>query len=308
MKPQSDIQAGVPGSWPALKLQVDAGHAEWLDLALQELDCQGAETLAESSSAISLKAYFLPGRKAGELRRQLISAWHRMNLPAQGLQILASEAVAPRNWVAEWRSQYRPIRVGRSFLIAPSWHRSEWPQDLIRIRMDPQNAFGSGTHASTRLCLMGIEEYYQPGLPALDIGTGSGILAIAMGLINRQSSRKQPAGRLITAIDCDGDAVETARKNARRNGVGALIRFLAVPADRYDQESAALVAANLTALDLRQQAVRLTSLCRPGGILLLSGLQVSDVREVRGALQEAGCRWLKSRRQEGWTLLVMKRP
>jgi ribosomal protein L11 methyltransferase len=220
---------------------------------------------------------------------------------------MATEEVAPRNWVAEWRSQYHPIRIGLSFLIVPSWHRTDSPPELLKIRMDPQNAFGSGTHASTRLCLLGIEEFYQPGLPALDVGTGSGILAIAMALITLKRGRRGAAGRSITAIDCDSEAVETARKNARRNGVASLIHFRALPADRFFRESSALVAANLTAIDLREQAILLTSFCRPGGILLLSGLQSTDTREVRRAFQLAGCRPLKTRNQEGWALLVMKK-
>ena len=293
--------------WPAITIQVNSRQVEWLSYALCSLGTQGIESIAESTKATKLRAYFGPDSHPGQICRRLHKGWKDLRLPASDLRIIEVEWIESRNWVNEWLSQYRPIRVGRKFVITPSWHREEFSPELISIRLDPQNAFGSGTHASTRLCLLGIEEYYQPGAVAIDVGTGSGILAIAMARLNRHAGYFPTPERSIAAIDSDPEAVATARKNARRNGVNGLISFRAVSVAKFRHSPCAFLAANLTSADLQAQAAELLSLCRPGAVLLLSGLQFTDAAEVRRAFQACGCKLLKARTQEGWALLAMQK-
>jgi ribosomal protein L11 methyltransferase len=278
-----------------------------LSYVLDRLETQGIEFVEESIQAISLKAYFSPDSDTACLCRQLQESWKELRLPAADLRIVSIEGIEPRNWVGEWHSQYRPIRIGKRILIVPSWHRGTVPPELLTIRMDPQNAFGSGTHASTRLCLLGIEEYYRSAMRAVDIGTGSGILAIAMARLDQAVRPPAESERMIWAIDSDPEAIATARKNARRNRVSGLIRFRAVPAESFRYSNYAFLTANLTAGDLIDQAAGLAASCGTGALLLLSGLQLSDAAEVRRAYQKHGCRLLKTRTQEGWALLVLRK-
>jgi ribosomal protein L11 methyltransferase len=286
---------------------VSSGHVEWLSYALSNLGTQGIESLAESAQATTLRAYFSPDSHAGNICRELRKDWKGLRLPAGNLRIIAVERIEPRNWVSEWHTQYHPVRVGKKYLIVPSWYRRDCSPELLTIRLDPQNAFGSGTHASTRLCLLGIAEFFRPGMSAIDVGTGSGILAIAMARVCRGRYPAAAARRLILAIDSDPEAVATARKNARRNGVRDLVSFRAVSAQKYRGAPAAFLTANLTAMDLLEQAGGLTALGLPGAIMLLSGLQATDTAEVRKAFQGAGCKLLKARTQEGWALLVLQK-
>lgn len=278
-----------------------------MSYVLDRLDTKGIEFVDDSTQAISFKAYFSPDSDTERLCRQLRECWKELRLRAADLRIVSIEGIEPRNWVGEWRSQYRPIRIGKRFLIVPSWHRGTVPPELLTIRMDPQNAFGSGTHASTRLCLLGIEEYYRPAMRAVDIGTGSGILAIAMARLDQEIRPRAESERLIWAIDSDPEAIATARKNARRNGVGGLIHFRAVPAENFRYSDYSFLTANLTAGDLMEQAAGLAASCGPGALLFLSGLQLSDAAEVRRAYRNHGCRLLKTRTQEGWALLILRK-
>ena len=206
------------------------------------------------------------------------------------------------DWATKWKEFFHPIKIGRALWVAPSWepppHRA--PGDVV-ITLDPEMAFGTGQHATTRLCLEMVERFGDTrgyaNTRVLDVGTGSGILAIGAALLGAKD---------IVAIDNDENSVDTARVNAvERNHVNGIdFRFGALPEDApsgvYD-----LILANILADPLVFMAETLHKLLAPKGELVLSGLMVDQADRVLAAYTKRGLA-LRLRRDEGeWSALVL---
>jgi ribosomal protein L11 methyltransferase len=182
--------------------------------------------------------------------------------------------VVDEDWLGEWKKNWRPVKTGR-FIVAPPWSEIPEANDEIVIRIEPGMAFGTGTHETTRLCLTAIEKYFAGG-SFLDVGTGTGILAIA-------AAKLFPDAR-IEAIDTDAQAVEIAAENARLNGAPN-IEFRVDSVDETTR-SADFVCANLTAdviSSILPQLIGATC-----GRMVLSGILQVQLESVRARLHECG--------------------
>ena len=207
--------------------------------------------------------------------------------------------VEDRDWLAEWKKHWKPQTIGR-FVIAPPWAEVDEP-DKIVIRIEPNMAFGTGTHETTQLCLRAIEEVYRPGSSLLDVGTGSGILAIAAAKIalNAEGAEldAENAEARIVGCDTDLDAVAIARENAAANGVRELIEFIDGPlpaaAPQFD-----IVCANLTAGDILPILPLLLSKTRR--TLILSGILAEQEGAIVSALRENSIEDPKVERAGEW--------
>jgi ribosomal protein L11 methyltransferase len=177
--------------------------------------------------------------------------------------------VQERDWVRLTQSQFDPIRVSSRLWIVPSWHASPDPE-AINIVLDPGLAFGTGSHATTRLCLAWLDRHLSPGCSVIDYGCGSGILAIA--------AAKLGAAR-VRGVDIDEQAVLSSRYNAERNCIAAEFSN----ADEVSPEPADVVLANILSNPLKVLAPLLARLTVPGGTLVLSGIlppQATDVADA----------------------------
>lgn len=198
------------------------------------------------------------------------------------------------DWVSRFRQGFRPLRVGR-FRIAPPWHAPADRSGLILV--DPGRAFGTGTHETTRLCLLALEAVAatRPLGRVLDLGAGTALLALAACLCDARSA---------TAADIDPDAVASARHHAGLNhkhlGVVRADGGRAFRAGSFD-----LVLANLTASLLHERAAEITSLLAPGGMLVLSGMLVEDLAAVRAPY--AALEPFEIRVEGDWAALVGRR-
>jgi ribosomal protein L11 methyltransferase len=184
--------------------------------------------------------------------------------------------VADEDWLGEWKKSWQPVAVGDRFLVAPPWSEIDDPLGRIVIRIEPGRAFGTGTHETTRLCLATIEKHFA-GESFLDVGTGTGILAIA-------AAKLFPEAR-IEACDTDAEAVAIAVENARLNGVAESISFR-VGSVSESTASAAIVCANLTAdviVALLPALVGATC-----GRLILAGILEEQLPQVIDALRAQG--------------------
>jgi len=225
--------AGNPKNWYALEVSLEKQAREAVEYALMEAGALGTETSQEDDR---INAYFsdLPNRE--QVREQLAEALRIYQLPSSSVRDIQFREVPNRDWLNEWKQQWQPVELGR-LVIAPPWAEIPAGQDQVVVRIEPGMAFGTGTHETTRLCLKAIQRFFKGG-SFLDIGTGTGILAIA--------AAKLFADATISACDTDPEAIDIARENARLNDVADRIDFR-VGSLVESGASADFVCANLTA-------------------------------------------------------------
>ncbi len=228
---------------------------------------------------------------------------HRRALKAAGMLASSGPASAPvklvdPGWAAMWKKRFRPLRIGRRLVIVPPW-QSAAADGRVPIIIDPGQGFGTGHHATTRSALIAIETECARCTfnSALDVGCGSGILAIAMARLGIKR---------IVALDIDPIALANARHNAELNGCARAIHFSHAPI-RSLRRPFALIAANILSSTLIAMAPELTRLLAPGGRLILSGILTSEAPGVT-AHYPPPVRAVWSRCERGWTTLVLARP
>ncbi len=199
--------------------------------------------------------------------------------PGYGTLVLDTKSIPNENWAENWKRFYRPLRCGEHFVIKPSWEPFEpLPGDHV-IEMDPGMAFGSGYHETTSMCLALLERAVTPGSRVIDVGSGSGILAIGAAMLG--------AGQVL-AIDIDRDAVRVAEENVRRCGVAETVSVQEGNLlDRVD-ESCDVCVANIIAQIICSSAGALYHHVVPGGLFICSGIIDRMEEPVREALLSAG--------------------
>src|ERR1041385_7856682 len=222
--------------WYALDVDVEAQAREAVEYALIEAGANGTQTDGDASDDLRITAYFDAVPEREKVRAALFEALRIYDLPSSSVRDMNVREVEQRDWLEEWKNSWQPVEIGR-FIVAPPWSKIDAPHDHCLIRIEPGMAFGTGTHETTRLCLSAIEKYFSGG-SFLDVGTGTGILAIA--------ASKLCSGAHIAACDTDLDALDIAKENARLNGVSEGIEFW--PGSIEDSTASAdTVCANLTA-------------------------------------------------------------
>ena len=262
--------------WYALDLVIEPTGSEAVQYALMEAGALGTEINDADPSLQIATGYFesLPERE--HVRAELAAALRIYDLPSAAVRNMSLREVADEDWLGEWKKSWQPVEVGEHFLVAPPWSEIDDPRGRIVIRIEPGMAFGTGTHETTRLCLAAIEKHFA-GESFLDVGTGTGILAIA-------AAKLFPDAR-IEACDSDAEAVAIAVENAHLNGVAECISFR-VGSVSESTASAALVCANLTAdviVALLPALVGATC-----GRLILSGILEEQLLQVIDALRAQG--------------------
>lgn len=211
------------------------------------------------------------------------------------------------DWQGNFVRSCTTFRVEPNIYIVPSFEIEKYqqnPQGDLFIEMDPENAFGTGQHQTTKLCLTQIYEFLQnisladrAHMRAIDVGTGSAILAILL---------KKLGVSLVVGTDTDADAILTAKKNAVRNQV-SLDLHVVNEEHSYPKNMYQLVVANILAPTLIHMADNLINTCTKGGILILSGILVAQAQDVILAYQRLGARLVKQDAMDDWCLLVLKK-
>ena len=210
--------------------------------------------------------------------------------------------LAPQNWAESWKRHFKPIEIGSKLLIKPSWSRRKAKPFQRVIVLDPGLSFGTGQHPTTRFCLEQLVAFRDERQKQsfLDVGTGSGILAIAAAKLGYPRVR---------AFDFDSAAVRIARANAVTNRVADRIRLncldiaRAKPDSKYD-----VVCANLLADLLVSQRERLLAWLKPVGRLVLAGILKSQFRNIQLAYEEVGLKLISRDSQNEWKSGAFARP
>jgi ribosomal protein L11 methyltransferase len=243
-----------------------------------------------------------PATIVGGLQRYLAEL-ALLGLPVDGSPIEVRQ-LPIEDWGRSWKEHFKPLPVGTRLIITPPWEEGPFPPDRVLLWIDPAMAFGTGHHATTRMCLEALERLMvrwsgaSPPL-VLDLGTGTGILAIAAASLGAGS---------VLALDTDPEACDAARKNLARHPVGSRVQVIQGGIDqlgatrRFD-----LILANLDTKTLRPLCSTLQPRLSSHGYLVATGITVEDEALVTQAIQAAGLLVVDREIQEGWLCLVLRK-
>jgi ribosomal protein L11 methyltransferase len=246
----------------------------------------------------SLKAYIHETRWTPSLQTEVESIARRVQSPDRiSIPAVSATQVEDIDWNAEWEKTIQPIRVGRRIVIAPSWNPHIPDREDLVLTIDPKMSFGTGYHETTRLVLHLLEDFVRPGDRILDIGTGTGVLAIA--------ALKLGASTAI-GVDIDEWSELNARENARVNGVAESMTILRgtlvdVPPGQFD-----LVVANIQRTVLVPIMHEMVNRLRPSAHLLLSGLLLADEMEITASAGAAGAAVVRREVENEWIALSLQ--
>ena len=266
-----------------------------------ELGALGVVEEEEPGRGARLRAFFpetvTASALAESVRRYLDGLRELGFLPAADVRVAA---LADENWADAWRVHFKPRAVGRRLLIAPPWDLRA-PDGRIVIEIEPGRAFGTGHHGTTAGCLEALEAAIEREPPSrmLDLGTGSGILAIAAARLGVAS---------VLAVDDDPDAVACAVANAARNHVSDRVRCTLADAATVREPRVPLLVANLLSAAHRRLATQYLGSLTPGGTLLLGGILDAEAANLGEELADHGLVHRASRSVEGWTTLELRAP
>ena len=212
-------------------------------------------------------------------------------------------SLGENDWAHSWQKYYKPMAVGERLYIVPEWEREEpVPAGKVPLYLNPGLTFGTGNHASTQLCLAGLEAYTVPGQPVLDLGCGSGILSIAALALGASEA---------AAVDIDPKAVDVAYENAALNGIGKdryTVRAGDILTDRKLEEELGgekypLVLANIVADVIIPLSAWVPQVLSRDGVFLCSGIIAPRAQEVADALARNGLKVTRKREKNGWAAL-----
>jgi ribosomal protein L11 methyltransferase len=210
----------------------------------------------------------------------------------------------PEDWAESWKAFFPPQHLGARTVIVPTWHEYAPVPGEVIIRLDPGMAFGTGLHASTRLCLIAVEKLVRPGQSrVLDVGTGSGILSIAAAL---------QGARAVQAMDLDAVAVEVARENVALNHVESIVHVErgtlegTAPADvpRHTATGYDLLLVNILAEVIIGMGPAIAAAMAPGGQVACSGIIREKAEDVARALAAVGLTLDERLEEEDWVALI----
>ena len=296
--PVSSSLAGRPPATNVRWLEISVpSHPEGVEAVSEILDRVGYNGIAvdvpiEAERPHAVKAYLVYDHGARWKVRRVKEAIGRLRAFGLGpLGKVEVRRIVDEDWLESWKARSTPIRVG-PFIVRPSW--SEASDDGIELVLDPGMAFGTGLHPTTRQCLEAVGELSLAGRTVLDVGTGSGILAVA--------AAKRGAARVV-GVDTDPRAVRAAAENARRNAVRVEVGegSAAQVEGTFDA-----VLANLVADVLVSMAADLRARLAAGGTLVCAGIVQEKEERVAAALAAAGLRVVGRDQREDWVRLEVR--
>jgi len=282
--------------YPYVHVEVPLADSEELSALLFELGAQGVE----ERDATTLDKPLTPGAEV-----MLVASFETEDDANEALALLKEldpprpgslEFVIGDAWRDAWRAHFKPTRIGTRLVVRPSWEPFEAEPNDVVLTIDPGRAFGTGTHETTRLVLTEIDARVRGGETVLDVGAGTGILAVAALLFGAKSA---------TCIDNDADTVGVVLETAERNDVAARVDAGTTPVEEVS-DSYDLVLANIEARVLIPLAAAIAPRVAPGGTLVLSGILVGQEDDVIAAYSTLRC---EARPTMGeWAAIVLRAP
>lgn len=290
-------------TWAEASVRTDSAGAEAVATAMLDAGSHGTATLpADRDGRVTVVGYFpiddrLDDRLAAV--RAMLRRMRAAGLPVPVRPRLTLRRLQAEEWATAWRAYFRPRRVGRRLVVAPPWEPIALAVNDVLLVIDPGQAFGTGAHPTTQLCLAALERWLRPGDHVLDWGTGTGILAIAAAKLGAAS---------VVALDVDPVAVAAAWQNAELNGVTDRLDVREGDLDRVPPTAGFdLIVANIVAEVIAPAAHRLAERLRLGGLLVTGGIVASGAWPVEAALGEAGFAPVATTTEDEWVTTVYRR-
>ncbi len=222
-----------------------------------------------------------------------------------GSLAITVQSLQEEDWSQNWKKYYQPFPVGKRLYVVPEWERGNaTPEGRIPLYLNPGLIFGTGSHGTTRLCLEGLEDYVVPGAPVLDLGCGSGILAIAALLLGADRAK---------GCDIDPKAVHVAKENAGYNGVGNRLEVFCGDVIGDDTLARALsgryplVLANIIADVIIPLSATVGAFLAEDGVFLCSGIIAHRAEDVAEALAQNGLKFFRREEREGWVAFAARK-
>ena len=292
---------GKQPEWTEVSLFTPAEAAEVAADFIYQLTGSGVELRdwGPPGGPVEVVGYLPLGAELQSYRRSLEQLKERLkkDYPDQEIR-LSFKNLPQEDWSINWKRYFHPQEVVPGLVVGPSWEKPELKEGQKAILIDPGQAFGTGQHASTILCLKRIERLARRSeLPGrvLDVGCGTGILGFAALLMGAQS---------VLGLDLDPEAVKAARINAEVNGLADRFEASLTPLKDI-QESFPLILANLTAGEALPLLDDLVRCLESGGELVISGLLNEQAEQIQASLEEAGLSLVEQGSMTGWVSLVM---
>ena len=263
---------------------------------IAHVDLIEQELLDKPRDTVIIHMYLEPGASPVETLALIAARMEAAGIPYTS----ETEGVEQEDWQNGWRKYYHPMDVGQRLAIVPSWQ--DYDTDRVKLILDPGLAFGTGGHETTNLCLEVLDERVKGGERVLDIGTGSGILAIAALKLGAAVAEGVDEG-----VDIDPVAVRTAGENAALNGVADKLTVLV--GDLSDKASGKydIITANIVANAIMSLAPAVPGLMADDAVFIASGIIDSRKDEVIAALEAAGLAVLEVKEKRGWECIVCKK-
>jgi len=287
--------------WLAITLVIPEGFGDAISNFLIEEGATGVEEVSEDLAWEKLRAYF---PQDGKEERVL----HRLRRYLQSLQKMAPEivqaqietaSVPEQGWNESWKRFFKPFQVTSRLVVKPPWSKIRLKKNQIPISIHPGMAFGTGTHATTRLCMKALERSLRrKGFSVLDVGTGSGILSIAAAQLGASE---------VWGLDIDGVAVESARENVKRNSVSDIVKIRKGRAGDI-QKRFDVVVSNIDLKNLKKMKWSLIHHLQDQGFLILSGILEEEGEGLRQHYLETGhFHRAKVTHEEGWACITLRK-
>ncbi len=286
-----DMQKPLQG-WKAVAVNISSGYEDEL-VGMVSHKILGARSLPDGCGESTVELFVGTDVDMAALAASVSDALRRLGFdPGKNRPVVFT--VPDGNWVENYQKSLRPFPAGDRFLIHPGEERPDCVGDRIPIRLVPGRAFGTGEHATTRLCLAALERTVRTGSRWLDVGCGSGILAVAAAGLG--------AGA-VTAVDNDPEAVEVCREVVTANGAAGTVQVLEGSLEGIERSGYDGVVANIHAPFLLENAMELAGLLRSGGALICTGFLTSELPEITGILEDSGLLVRASGQDGEWAMI-----
>jgi ribosomal protein L11 methyltransferase len=258
---------------------------------------QGGVAVEEGPAHTSVVKGYLPADHEVERRHAALRRLLAAHAPASAL---SGRWLEEEDWAHAWKEFFPVLRVSERLVVCPTWRSHQAREGEAVIRLDPGMAFGTGQHPTTLMCLRALEEMTRPGMAVLDLGCGSGILALAAARLGAAS---------VLALDTDPQAVTAARENVRLNDVQATVQVEegTLPLDPASGRTFDVVVANITGPAIIELAPAVAEVLRPGGVLVATGFSAEGLASVSGALADAGLSQERAIEDGDWRSVVVHR-